>query len=232
MELLDQTTCDISQEILFIPIIDVSDSMTGEKITLVNETMNAVPEQLARINKSLTDIKLKIAPIQFSNDASWFALNDGKPAEVESFRWVDREADGQTNFGAACQLLLEKLTTTENGGWMKGGCSSAPLIILISGGAPTDNYQSALALLKKRGWFNAALKFAVAVGRDADKSVLAEFVGNPEAIIETETIHINLATLIRLIIEKACSTVGKALPNDCLVDIEYLSDLHEDDCIF
>lgn len=190
-------------EILVIPIIDVSGSMQGEKIAQVNEAMSSVPQQLADINEDLLDTKLKIAPMQFSNGANWFALKNNEPAEVESFRWIDMKAAGLTDLGAACKLLSEKLTVTEKGGWMKGRGGSSPVIILISDGAPTDNYQSALATLKMRGWFKAALKFAVAVGADADKNVLAEFVGNSEAVIETETIRTNLASIIRAVIVSA-----------------------------
>ena len=196
-------------EIIVFPIIDVSGSMAGEKIGQVNEAMSAVPQQLADINEDAMDAKLKIAPMEFSSGARWFALKGNAPAEVETFRWIDMKASGLTDLGSAFKLLAEKLTVEKQGGWMKGRGGAAPVIILISDGAPTDDYRKQLDILKKRGWFRAALKFAVAVGADADKSVLAEFTGNSEAVIDTEVIRKDLASIIKTVIRTASQTASQ-----------------------
>lgn len=195
-------------EIIVIPIIDVSGSMTGERIASVNEAMSEVPEQLASINDETMDTKLLIAPMEFSSGARWFGLKNNQPAEVESFRWIDMKASGLTDLGAACKLLNEKLTVTEQGGWMKGRGGAAPVIILISDGGPTDNYKPALDTLKKRGWFKAALKFAVAV-EGADKAVLAEFTGHTEAVIDTETVRLNLASIVKKVVVSASQSASQ-----------------------
>lgn len=196
-------------EVVVFPIIDVSGSMAGEKIGQVNEAMSAVPEQLAEINEDALDAKLKIAPMEFSSGARWFALKNDEPAEVETFRWIDMRANGLTDLGSAFKLLAEKLTVEKQGGWMKGRGGAAPVIILISDGGPTDDYKTQLEILKKRGWFRAALKFAVAVGADADKSVLAEFTGNSEAVIDTEVIRKDLASIIKTVIRTASQTASQ-----------------------
>ena len=63
--------------------------------------------------------------------------------------------------------------------------------------------------LKKRGWFKAALKFAVAVGADADKNVLAEFTGNLEAVIDTEVVRNDLASIVKSVIVSASKTASQ-----------------------
>ncbi len=196
-------------EVIVIPIIDVSGSMNGERIASVNDAMAEVPAQLADINDESIDSKLLIAPMEFSSGARWFALKNNQPAEVESFRWIDMKANGLTDMGAAFKLLTEKLTTEEKGGWMKGRGGAAPVLILISDGAPTDDYQTQLKELKKRGWFNAALKFAVAV-EGADKNVLAEFTGNLEAVIDTATIRNDLASIVKAVVVSASKTASKS----------------------
>ncbi len=198
-------------EVIVIPIIDVSGSMSGEKIGKVNEAMAEVPEQLAEINNSTLDSKLRIAPMEFSTGARWFDLKNDEPADVEAFRWIDMKASGLTDMGAAFALLNEKLTVREKGGWMEGRGGYAPILILISDGAPTDDYESELAVLKRRGWFRAAVKFAVAVGSDANREVLAKFTGNDEAIIDTETIRLDLASIIKSIIVTASKTVSQTV---------------------
>lgn len=189
-------------EIVVIPIIDVSGSMSGERIASVNDAMQDVPEELKDINESLNETKLLIAPMEFSSGARWFALQNNQPAEVESFRWIDMRANGLTDLGAAFKLLNDKLTVTEKGGWMQGRGGVAPVIILISDGDPTDDYQTELEKLKKRGWFKAALKFAVAV-EGANMNVLAEFTGNSEAVIDTTVIKNDLASIIKTVVRTA-----------------------------
>lgn len=197
-------------EVIVIPIIDVSGSMSGEKIGKVNEAMAEIPAQLAEINKDSIDSKLLIAPMKFSSGASWFSLEKGQPAEVEKFRWIDMKANGLTDLGAAFKLLTEKLTVEEKGGWMKGRGGCAPVLILLSDGGPTDDYQKPLAELKCRGWFNAALKFAIAVGDDANRTVLTEFTGNSEAVIDTEVIRQDLASIVKVVIRTASQTASKS----------------------
>ena len=196
-------------EVIVIPIIDVSGSMCGERIASVNDAMAEVPTQLANINDESVDSKLLIAPMEFSSGARWFALKNNQPAEVESFRWIDMKANGLTDLGAAFKLLTEKLTTEDKGGWMKGRGGAAPVLILISDGGPTDDYQTQLKALKNRGWFNAALKFAVAV-EGADKSVLAEFTGNSEAVIDTTVIRNDLASIVKAVVVSASKTASKS----------------------
>ncbi len=195
-------------EVIVIPIIDVSGSMAGERIASVNEAMSEVPAQLASINDEALDTKLLIAPMEFSSGARWFGLKNNEPAEVESFRWIDMKASGLTDLGAACKLLCDKLTTTDKGGWMKGRGGSAPVIILISDGGPTDNYKPALEELKRRGWFRVALKFAVAV-EGADKAVLAEFTGHDEAVIDTAKIRLDLASIVKKVVVSASQSASQ-----------------------
>jgi uncharacterized protein YegL len=213
IEMLNELPQD---EIVVILMIDASYSMAGERIGSVNEAMSEVPDQLAKIAENTLGIKLMIAPMAFSNGARWIALNGDKPAEVETFRWIDMEVDGMTEMGAAFKLLKEKLTTEEKGGWMKGRGGAAPVIILISDGGPTDEYKSHLNDLKKRGWFKAAIKFAVAV-EGANKDVLKEFTGSDEAIIDTTTVRTNLASVIRTVVVTASQCASDAVSDGSAV---------------
>ena len=67
------------------------------------------------------------------------------------------------------------------------GCY-APVIILLSDGEPTDNYQEGLSVLQNNNWFKNAIKIAIAIGDDANKEVLKEFTGSIERVITVHTI--------------------------------------------
>ena len=64
--------------------------------------------------------------------------------------------------------------------------SFAPVIILLSDGAPTDDYKLALDEIKKNNWFKHAIKIAIDIESGSDRSVLAKFTGNPEAILDAK----------------------------------------------
>lgn len=62
----------------------------------------------------------------------------------------------------------------------------APGIIILSDGEPTDEWEKPLAVLRQNNWFKNAIKIAFAVGDDANKQVLAEVCGSPEAVISID----------------------------------------------
>ena len=76
--------------------------------------------------------------------------------------------------------------------------SFAPAIILLSDGAPTDDFESGLATLKQNNWFKAAIKVAIAIGEDADKDVLTKFTGTNEAVFTVHNIDA-LKQIIRVV---------------------------------
>jgi uncharacterized protein YegL len=70
-----------------------------------------------------------------------------------------------------------------------------PVLVLVSDGQPTDDYQAGLRALMATTWGPRSLRLAVAIGRDADRDVLQQFIGygtghaplqadDPDAIID------------------------------------------------
>lgn len=129
-------------------------------------------------------------------------MKNDMPAEVESFTWADLKTKGSTGFRAALDLLTEKLTTVENGGWMKGRGGAASVLILIFDGRPTDSYKNKIKRTKKRVWFNAALKFAVAV-EGADMSILSEFTDTVKQLLILQQSRMTCLLYVKAVIVSA-----------------------------
>jgi uncharacterized protein YegL len=55
-----------------------------------------------------------------------------------------------------------------------------PVLVLISDGQPTDDYQSGLEALMGQPWGKKAVRIAISIGADADPEVLQKFIGNSE----------------------------------------------------
>lgn len=159
-------------------MVDVSGSMAGDKIGTVNSTMQEIIPELMEISASNADAAIKVAVLTFSRDCKWI---NPRPIDISEFEWSDLTVGTVTNFGAACEELNSKLSRNE---FMKDAVGAyAPVIILLSDGSPTDDYRGGLGALEQNNWYKAAIKAAIAIGRDVDTDVLEDFTKSSENVI-------------------------------------------------
>jgi uncharacterized protein YegL len=177
MSLLDSEPIPRRTMVLFF-VIDTSGSMRGDKIGSANRAIEEVVPMLKDISATNADAQIKIAVLKFSSGAEWIYP---QPVEMESFVWHDLETGGVTDMGEACKELNQKLS--REAFMMNAIGSLAPVIILLSDGAPTDSYKTRLKELKDNNWFKAAIKIAIAIGEDAKLDILKEFTGNAECVV-------------------------------------------------
>jgi uncharacterized protein YegL len=130
--------------------------MEGSKIGTLNSAIEDVIPEIRQISAENADAQIKIAVLEFSEGAKWLTP---APMDVADYSWNFLNADGITDFGAACKELNAKLSRDAFMGDVTG--SFAPAIFLLSDGEPTDEYKSALATLKNNNWFKKAIKAAV-----------------------------------------------------------------------
>ena len=188
------------QQILVVPIIDASGSMTANgNIGKVNEAMREMAPQLVDIENA-NNVEIMLAPIIFNNGARWVGLLNNEPVRPSNFNWCDVQASGGTDLGSAYGLLREKLTRKENGGWLDGRKGLRPILLLISDGEPNMGWEANFGELKKRGWFKVAMRYAIAV-EGASLPVLEAFTGTSETIYDIETLRVDLAVLVRPFID-------------------------------
>ena len=160
-------------------LVDTSGSMSGNKIGSLNDAVRETVPDLKDLSSNNPDAAIKIAALQFDSDVSWLYP---QPIDSENFVWNDLSVGGMTSLGEALKELNSKLSKEQF--LQEAAGSYAPVIILLSDGAPTDDYKKELENIKKNNWFKHAIKIAIAIGNDAIKSMLAEFTGNNEAVIE------------------------------------------------
>lgn len=162
-------------------VVDTSGSMDGVKMGTLNSAIEDVIPEIRRISGENADAQIKICVLEFSEGAKWLTP---APIDVSDYAWNYLNADGITDFGAACKELNIKLSRDAFMSNVAG--SFAPAIFLLSDGEPTDDYQKYLAQLWQNNWFRKAIKAAVAIGDDANKEVLKEFTGSMESVL---TVH-------------------------------------------
>ena len=183
MSILEQITPSPRRVMTLFYLVDTSGSMAGSRIGTVNAAMEECIPLLKEVAQANDDAEIRVAILQFSNGASWITPQSG-PVGLEDIIWNDLQAGGLTEFGAALNELDRKLSRNE---YLKSQTGAyAPVILLLSDGGPTDNWEPALNQIKNNNWFKHAIKIAIDIESDSDRYVLEKFTGNSEAILDAQ----------------------------------------------
>jgi len=156
----------------FIWIADYSGSMRGKKIESLNVAIrDAIPAMQTVANEN-PNAEVLVRAVCFSNGAQWHVA---QPTEIHSFKWTDLKTDSVTDMGAAMELVAAELSIEK-----MPPRGLPPVLVLISDGEPTDNFDKGLKALMDQPWGTKAVRIAVAIGEDANLGVLQKFIGNNE----------------------------------------------------
>ena len=192
MSLLEEITPSPRKVMTLFYLVDTSGSMCGSSIGTVNAAMEECIPMLKEVAQANDDAEIKVAIMQFSSGCSWITPASG-PVGLDDIIWNDLQAGGLTEFGTALIELDKKLSRNE---FLKSQTGAyAPVILLLSDGGPTDNWEVGLNKIKQNNWFRHAIKIAIDIESGSDRRVLAEFTGNPEAILDAK----DTATLKKMI---------------------------------
>ena len=192
MSLLEEITPSPRKVMTLFYLVDTSGSMCGSSIGTVNAAMEECIPMLKEVAQANDDAEIKVAIMQFSSGCSWITPASG-PVGLDDIIWNDLRAGGLTEFGTALIELDKKLSRNE---FLKSQTGAyAPVILLLSDGGPTDNWEVGLNKIKQNNWFKHAIKIAIDIESGSDRLVLAEFTGNPEAILDAK----DTATLKKMI---------------------------------
>src|SRR5437764_1234634 len=82
---------------------------------------------------------------------------------IAVIRWTDLSADGQTDMGKALSILADEMKMPP-----MSERALPPVLVLISDGQPTDNFEKGLKQLLAQPWGKKAVRIAIAIGEDAD----------------------------------------------------------------
>ena len=192
MSLLEEITPSPRKVMTLFYLVDTSGSMCGSSIGTVNAAMEECIPMLKEVAQANDDAEIKVAIMQFSSGCSWITPASG-PVGLDDIIWNDLQAGGLTEFGTALIELDKKLSRNE---FLKSQTGAyAPVILLLSDGGPTDNWEVGLNKIKQNNWFRHAIKIAIDIKSGSDRRILAEFTGNPEAILDAK----DTATLKKMI---------------------------------
>ena len=191
-------------------VLDTSGSMDGAKISALNHAMEESISALSELAKSNGDAKLKVAVMEFNSGCKWVTSNGPEDLE-EDFEYEYLEAGGLTDMGAALRELNSKLSRHAFLNSMTGALM--PVIIFMTDGYATDDYEKALEQIRKNRWFARGTKIGFALGDDPDVKMIASVVGNSEAVIKTTDLDL-FRRLMKFVSVTASMLVSQSTTTD------------------
>lgn len=157
----------------FIWICDCSGSMSvNGKIQALNNAIRSTIPLMKETASQNPHAQVMVRALTFSDGAQWHIA---QPTPVETFEWQDLSADGLTDMGKALAMVAEqlKMPPMENR-------ALPPVLVLLSDGQPTDDFNSGLNNLLELPWGKKAVRIGISIGQDADDEVLQKFIGHSE----------------------------------------------------
>jgi uncharacterized protein YegL/DNA polymerase III delta prime subunit len=160
----------------FIILADCSGRMKGEKIQALNYAVADMMPHLTAWERDQEQAQVFVRAIAFATEP-WWHIPDPQP--VAGLRWKPLQPvpGGLTNMGPAFAMAAEALAP----GRIERR-ALRPALLLISDGldtGPPGGFEAGLAKLMAQPAGKAALRLAIAIGRDAQAAALDRFIGDP-----------------------------------------------------
>ena len=179
----------------FIWIVDCGSSMSGDKMQSLNTAIRESIPEMRKIAQSNPHTQILIRAIKFSDGARWHIA---QPTPIEEFQWVNLTGGGKRDIGEALFKVAEQLRVPP-----MGKRAIPPVLVLITDGSPSDNFELGLNALMAEPWGRKAVRIAIGIGANADYDRLQKFIGNPEI----KPLHANNADQLVSYIKWADETI-------------------------
>ena len=169
----------VAKKLPVVLLLDISGSMSGEKIdTLYDSVIDMVN---SFVSASVKETIIDVAIITFGENVElhtpYTAVADLRKQGISKFL-----ANGMTPMGTALKMAKDMIED-------KGVTPSniyRPAVLLVSDGQPNDSWEGPLKNFIKDGRSAKCQRFAIAIGNDADKSILTKFTGDVNNVLFAE----------------------------------------------
>lgn len=154
-----------------ILLLDRSGSMYGEKIDTLNFAVNEMIESFKTAGQG--EVEINLCVISFGDGGASYDL----PLQpVRDITGIALQASGGTPMGMALKMakdLIEDKNIIPSKGYR-------PAVVLVSDGAPNDDWQQPMNDFIGNGRSSKCERFAMAIGTSAEDHVLNKFLSGTE----------------------------------------------------
>jgi len=151
-------------------LLDISYSMQGEKIEILNQSVEAMIKTFQQAETMETFIKVSIITFGAGVDLA-IPLTEASKIEFKHL-----SVNGSTPMGTAFKMAKAMIEDKE----IIVGRDYRPAVILVSDGQPTDDWEAPLSNFINDGRSQKCDRMALAIGKDANQSVLKKFINGCE----------------------------------------------------
>lgn len=223
---LKQFQMNVARPLPVIVLADVSGSMGVEgKIEALNMALKDMLRAFAEQSRLRAEIHVGL--ITFGGEAAKAHL---PLAPVHQIVHLDSlQAEGATPMGHAFTLATSLLEDKE----LIPSRAYRPVLVLVSDGYATDDWKDAFSCLQGSERAKKAVRYAMAIGADADEAMLMSFANDPEAPLFKAHHARDIQRFFRAVTmsvsvktqspnpDQAASFVIPDAPEDDLMDIEF-----------
>lgn len=151
-------------------VLDCSGSMQGKPIQMLHDGLKKLEADLKA--DPITAKRGRVMVIAFGGDDE-VGMTDWQDAM--DFEAPEPPASGRTPTGAAVRAALEEIEAQKEEMRAAGVSYKRPIMMLMSDGAPTDDWEGAAADCRAAEAASKVTVMAIAVGEGANKDVLDQF---------------------------------------------------------
>ena len=150
-------------------LLDVSQSMEGEKIAELNEGARQFLHEVREDDFARYSVELGV--ITFGG-----VVKEALPlGPLPESQWQDFEAFGNTPMGAAVNQAIDILERRKKEYTDNGVSYYQPWLVLMTDGGPNDSYTAAAKRLRDMAGEKKIVVFGVGIGDQCDMNTLAQF---------------------------------------------------------
>lgn len=149
-----------------ILLLDCSGSMSGEKISNLNDAVRDMLEVFRDTENGETEIHVAI--ITFGAEVKL----EHALATAGDIQWHGLSASGGTPLGTALKMAKAMIEDKD----VVPSRAYRPLVVLVSDGRPGDSWENPLQAFISEGRSAKSDRMAMAIGADADEVVLGKFL--------------------------------------------------------
>lgn len=164
-------TVEEPKSIPVVLLLDTSYSMGGQPIDMLNKAVKAMIAEFKKAETMETFIKLSIITFGSENGVDLHT----PLTEVSKIDFQPLNVAGATPMGTAFKMAKAMIEDKE----IFKGRDYRPAIVLLSDGAPTDDWEQPLSDFINNGRSSKCDRMAIAIG-SADESVLQKFIAGCE----------------------------------------------------
>ena len=162
-----------------ILLLDVSGSMSGAKIdSLYDATIDMIETfAAAQAKEQIIDVAIITFGDNVELHTRYTPVKDLQAKGISKFR-----ASGMTPMGTALKMAKDMIDDKQE----TPSRIYRPAVVLVSDGAPNDDWKGPMERFITDGRSAKCQRFAVAIGNDADRSVLERFTQDPSTVFFAE----------------------------------------------